>query len=88
MSALPVVYCLFSSLFFDRSHSYLHTDISLITIILHYSNDSDQTKNKKDVAASCGISAMPTFQAYKNGVKVSDVIGANRDKLLAMIQSL
>lgn len=41
-----------------------------------------------DVAAACGISAMPTFQAYKSGKKVSDVVGASRDKLLAMIQSL
>ncbi len=37
-----------------------------------------------DVAAECGISAMPTFQLYSNGVKVQEMTGADNDKLAAM----
>ncbi len=34
-----------------------------------------------DVAEQCGISAMPTFQLYKNKVKVAEVVGANIEKV-------
>eukprot|EP00227_Mantoniella_beaufortii_P012848 CAMPEP_0197583538 /NCGR_PEP_ID=MMETSP1326-20131121/6437_1 /TAXON_ID=1155430 /ORGANISM="Genus nov. species nov., Strain RCC2288" /LENGTH=105 /DNA_ID=CAMNT_0043147779 /DNA_START=74 /DNA_END=391 /DNA_ORIENTATION=+ len=37
-----------------------------------------------DVAAECGISAMPTFQLYSNGVKVNELCGADKDKLEAL----
>lgn len=37
------------------------------------------------VAASCGISAMPTFQVYKNGVKVDEMLGASKSKLKEMV---
>lgn len=37
-----------------------------------------------DVAAECGISAMPTFQLYSNGVKVQEMTGADETKLAAM----
>ena len=40
----------------------------------------------EDVAAECGISAMPTFQVYSNGVKVSEMTGANKDKLSALVK--
>ena len=36
-----------------------------------------------DVAAECGISAMPTFQLYSNGVKVEELTGADKGKLEA-----
>ena len=38
-----------------------------------------------DVAASCGIQAMPTFQFYKNGAKVDELQGADPAKLKALI---
>ena len=37
-----------------------------------------------DVAASCGISAMPTFQLYSNGVMVKEMCGADKAKLEAL----
>ena len=37
-----------------------------------------------DVAAECGISTMPTFQLYSNGVKVQEMTGADETKLAAM----
>lgn len=41
----------------------------------------------EDVAASAGISAMPTFQVYKNGKKVGELMGAAKDKLLALVEA-
>jgi len=38
----------------------------------------------EDVAGECGISAMPTFQVYSNGVKVSEMTGADKEKLAAL----
>jgi len=38
------------------------------------------------VASACGISAMPTFQVFKNGAKVEELVGASKDRLKAMIQ--
>eukprot|EP00029_Vermamoeba_vermiformis_P012747 TRINITY_DN770_c0_g1_i1.p2 TRINITY_DN770_c0_g1~~TRINITY_DN770_c0_g1_i1.p2 ORF type:complete len:106 (-),score=37.96 TRINITY_DN770_c0_g1_i1:113-430(-) len=35
----------------------------------------------EDVAAACGITAMPTFQFFKNGAKVAEFKGANAAKL-------
>eukprot|EP00475_Leptophrys_vorax_P014471 TRINITY_DN2079_c0_g1_i1.p1 TRINITY_DN2079_c0_g1~~TRINITY_DN2079_c0_g1_i1.p1 ORF type:complete len:113 (+),score=3.77 TRINITY_DN2079_c0_g1_i1:139-477(+) len=40
----------------------------------------------QEVAQSCGISAMPTFQVFKNGAKVDELIGASPDRLRALIQ--
>ena len=38
-----------------------------------------------DAAEACGISAMPTFQFYKDGKKVSEVVGASIEKVKEMV---
>ena len=38
------------------------------------------------VAAECEISAMPTFQLFKAGKKVAEVIGADANKIEAAIK--
>lgn len=40
-----------------------------------------------DVAADCGISAMPTFHLYSNGVKVGELTGADKGKLEDLAKS-
>ncbi|KAM9335445.1 thioredoxin-like [Symphorus nematophorus] len=42
----------------------------------------------EDVSVHCGIQCMPTFQFYKNGEKVTDFSGANKDKLLENLKAL
>ena len=39
----------------------------------------------EDVAAACGISAMPTFQFYKDGKKVDELKGADEAGLRRLI---
>ncbi|KAL3939501.1 MAG: hypothetical protein SGBAC_005786 [Bacillariaceae sp.] len=39
----------------------------------------------QEVAAMCGISAMPTFQVYKGGAKVDEMRGADPKGLEAMV---
>lgn len=38
-----------------------------------------------DVAAQCGIRAMPTFHFYKAGEKVEEMMGADQNKLATLI---
>ena len=38
-----------------------------------------------DIAAECGIQAMPTFQFYKGGAKVDAFSGASKDQLAMMV---
>ncbi|KAK9813230.1 hypothetical protein WJX72_011064 [[Myrmecia] bisecta] len=38
------------------------------------------------VAAECGITAMPTFQVWKNAEKVDELVGASKEKLKALIE--
>ncbi|KAJ3321164.1 Cytoplasmic thioredoxin isoenzyme 2 [Blyttiomyces sp. JEL0837] len=38
-----------------------------------------------EIAEEAGIRAMPTFQLYKDGVKVGEIVGANPTKLEAEI---
>eukprot|EP00128_Syssomonas_multiformis_P016703 Colp12_sorted_trinity150504_noHs@25385 len=40
----------------------------------------------EDLTAKCGISAMPTFQFYKNGNKVAELTGANKTKLKELVE--
>ncbi|XP_067677851.1 thioredoxin-2-like [Haliotis asinina] len=40
-----------------------------------------------ELAEGLNISAMPTFYIYKNGAKVSDVVGANENKLREAISA-
>ncbi|XP_063042302.1 thioredoxin-like [Engraulis encrasicolus] len=42
----------------------------------------------QDVSAHCDIKCMPTFQFYRNGEKISDFSGANKDKLEETVKSL
>ncbi|KAI3657527.1 hypothetical protein MP638_003722 [Amoeboaphelidium occidentale] len=39
-----------------------------------------------DLAGEYGIQAMPTFQIFKNGQKISEVVGADANKLEAAIK--
>ncbi|XP_060081004.1 uncharacterized protein LOC132560349 [Ylistrum balloti] len=39
----------------------------------------------EEVARKCEISAMPTFQFYKSGKKVGDVVGANEAKIKELL---
>ena len=39
-----------------------------------------------ETASSCGVSAMPTFQYFKNGEKVDELIGASESELKSKIQ--
>lgn len=41
-----------------------------------------------EVSESCGITAMPTFIAYKDGAKSAEMKGASEDKLKSMVQEL
>ena len=38
------------------------------------------------VIQQCDISAMPTFQFYRNGAKVDEIVGANPSKLEALVK--
>ncbi|GCC29609.1 thioredoxin-like [Chiloscyllium punctatum] len=40
----------------------------------------------QEIAESCGIKCMPTFQFYKNGALLSEFSGANLSKLEEKIQ--
>ncbi|XP_025917320.1 thioredoxin isoform X1 [Apteryx rowi] len=42
----------------------------------------------QDVAAHCDVKCMPTFQFYKNGKKVQEFSGANKEKLEETIKCL
>lgn len=37
------------------------------------------------VASECGISAMPTFQVFKDGKKIDEMVGASKEKLNDMV---
>ena len=37
------------------------------------------------VASECGISAMPTFQVFKDGKKIDEMVGASKEKVNDMV---
>ncbi|KAI9224484.1 thioredoxin [Blastocladiella britannica] len=41
----------------------------------------------EELAQQAGVSAMPTFQLYKDGSKVGEVIGANPAKLGTLLET-
>eukprot|EP01083_Nonionella_stella_P130915 397446_1 len=41
-----------------------------------------------DIAQNCGVSAMPTFQYFKDGVKVDELVGASEGQLVEKINAL
>ncbi|KAI1318503.1 hypothetical protein EDD11_006385 [Mortierella claussenii] len=41
-----------------------------------------------DVSATAGVRAMPTFQTYHQGSKVSEVLGADAAKLKNLVKSV
>ena len=40
------------------------------------------------IAEKCGVRAMPTFQFFKNGEKMQEVMGADITKVKTLVQSL
>ena len=56
-----------------------YTDIEFVKV------DVDKAHKVK---ALCGIHAMPTFQFFKNGEIVEQVVGASQDKLTAVLDKL
>ena len=38
-----------------------------------------------DVAAQCGIQAMPTFHFYKGGAKIDEMMGADQATLVSKV---
>ena len=40
----------------------------------------------EDVAQAQGIQAMPTFKFFKNGLMVAEMMGADLNKLMALIE--
>jgi thioredoxin 1 len=53
-----------------------NTDVEFVKVDV---DDAD------DVAAACGIQAMPTFQFYKGGAKIDEMKGADQAKLTQLL---
>ena len=53
-------------------------------ICVYIAPDSDLSLQA--VAQECGISAMPTFQVWKNSQKVDELVGSSKEKLQALVE--
>ncbi|KAG6380663.1 thioredoxin-like protein [Boletus reticuloceps] len=71
--------CKLISPIFDK-----HSDNADTEGIEFYKVDVDKLA---DVAQECGIRAMPTFQLYKDGQRVGDMLGAKPAELTALVQN-
>ena len=41
-----------------------------------------------DLAEHLGVNAMPTFMAFKDEKKVTEIVGANKDKILELVKQI
>ncbi|KAG5260840.1 hypothetical protein AALO_G00297180 [Alosa alosa] len=64
---------------FFQSLSQKYTDVVFLKV------DVDDTP---DLAQECEIKCMPTFHFYKNGKKVDEFSGSNREKLEEKVNTL
>ena len=39
----------------------------------------------EEITSSCGVNKMPTFQMYKSGIKIDELVGASKVRLEEMI---
>lgn len=62
-------------------HTLTHTHSLCIVYTYHHR----LAINPFTCACRCGISAMPTFQVWKAGAKVDELVGASKDKLAELI---
>jgi thioredoxin 1 len=65
------------------THSFVHRFSNAYPTAKFYKLDVDQVP---DVAQELGVRAMPTFLLFKNGEKLSEVVGANPKALEAAIK--
>merc|ERR1719362_1520826 len=54
-----------------------HKDVVFVKVDVDENNET---------AESCGISCMPTFQFYRDGVKIHELQGANQDALKQQVK--
>nr|ART33389.1 thioredoxin-like protein [Mimachlamys nobilis] len=54
-----------------------HSDVTFVKV---------NVDENEETAAVCQVSAMPTFLFYKGGIKVDNLVGANEEKLQALIK--
>ena len=76
LNSIMITYQIQSKIFLLLFFIYNHCQ----DFILQYTNSCFQ-----DVAETCGVSAMPTFQVYKGGSKIDELIGAPKKEQLEQL---